>query len=541
MTVNRKAPAGSPVPASEPQNSSHIPIRPFYTAADLEGWDYGQQVGYPGQYPFTRGVQATMYRGRLWTMRQYAGMGDAEESNKRYKYLLANGTTGLSVAFDLPTQIGLDSDHPQSLGEVGRVGVAIDSVEDMERLFDGIDLTKISTAMTINATASILLALYVAVARRHGADLRKLSGTVQNDILKEYIARGTYIYPVPQAMRIVTDMFAWTNENLPDWNPISISGYHMREAGSTAVQELAFTLANGIAYVEAAIQAGLDVDKFAPRLSFFFNAHNNFLEEVAKFRAARRLWAHIMKERFQAKNPRSWMLRFHTQTAGSTLTAQQPENNIVRTAVQAMAAVLGGTQSLHTNSYDEALALPTEQAARIALRTQQIIAYESGAPQTIDPLAGSYYIEYLTDEMEKRARQYVDQIEALGGMPKAIERGFVQQEIQNAAYEHQQLVDCGETTVVGVNRFPVEQEKPIPIQHIDESLEPRQIERVRALRARRDPQSWKDSLRGVEDAARSGANLMPPILAAVEAYATVGEISDTARKVFGEYKEAVVI
>ena len=541
MTVNRKAPAGSPTPASEPQTSSHIPIRPFYTAADLEGWDYGQQVGYPGQYPFTRGVQATMYRGRLWTMRQYAGMGDAEESNKRYKYLLANGTTGLSVAFDLPTQIGLDSDHPQSLGEVGRVGVAIDSVEDMERLFDGIDLTKISTAMTINATASILLALYVAVARRHGADLRKLSGTVQNDILKEYIARGTYIYPVPQAMRIVTDMFAWTNENLPDWNPISISGYHMREAGSTAVQELAFTLANGIAYVEAAIQAGLDVDKFAPRLSFFFNAHNNFLEEVAKFRTARRLWAHIMKERFQAKNPRSWMLRFHTQTAGSTLTAQQPENNIVRTAVQAMAAVLGGTQSLHTNSYDEALALPTEQAARIALRTQQIIAYESGAPQTIDPLAGSYYIEYLTDEMEKRARQYVDQIEALGGMPKAIERGFVQQEIQNAAYEHQQLVDCGETTVVGVNRFPVEQEKPIPIQHIDASLEPRQVERLRALRGRRDPQRWKDSLQAVEDAARSGVNLMPRILAAVEAYATVGEISDTTRKVFGEYKEAVVI
>ena len=541
MTVKRKASSGSSIPASEPQTSSHIPIRPFYTASDLEAWDYGRQVGYPGEYPFTRGVQATMYRGRLWTMRQYAGIGDAEESNKRYKYLLANGTTGLSVAFDLPTQIGLDSDHPLSLGEVGRVGVAIDSIEDMERLFDGIDLTKISTAMTINATAAILLALYVAVARRHGADLRKLSGTVQNDILKEYIARGTYIYPIQQAMRIVTDMFAWTNENVPDWNPISISGYHMREAGSTAVQELAFTLANGIAYVEAAIEAGLDVDRFAPRLSFFFNAHNNFLEEVAKFRAARRLWAHIMKERFQAKNPRSWMLRFHTQTAGSTLTAQQPENNIVRTAVQAMAAVLGGTQSLHTNSYDEALALPTEQAARIALRTQQIIAYESGAPQTIDPLAGSYYIEYLTDEMEKRARQYVDKIEALGGMPKAIERGFVQQEIQNAAYEHQQLVDCGETTVVGVNRFPVEQEKPIPIQHIDASLEPRQVERLRALRGRRDPQRWKDSLQAVEDAARSGVNLMPRILAAVEAYATVGEISDTTRKVFGEYKEAVVI
>jgi len=541
MTVKRKASAGSPVPASEPQTSSHIPIRPVYTASDLEGWDYGRQVGYPGEFPFTRGVQATMYRGRLWTMRQYAGMGDAEESNKRYKYLLANGTTGLSVAFDLPTQIGMDSDHPLSLGEVGRVGVAIDSIEDMQRLFDGIDLTKISTSMTINATASILLALYAAVARRQGADLRKLSGTVQNDILKEYIARGTYIYPIQPAMRIVTDMFAWTNENIPEWNPISISGYHMREAGSTAVQELAFTLANGIAYVETAIQAGLDVDKFAPRLSFFFNAHNNFLEEVAKFRAARRLWAHIMKERFKAKNPRSWMLRFHAQTAGSTLTAQQPENNIVRTAMQAMAAVLGGTQSLHTNSYDEALALPTEQAARIALRTQQIIAYESGAPQTIDPLAGSYYVEYLTDQMEKRARAYVDKIDALGGMAKSIERGFVQQEIQNAAYEYQQQVDRGEATVVGVNRFLVEEEKSIPIQQIDESLESKQVEKVRALRARRDPQRWKDSLRAVEEAARSGANLMPHILGAVEAYATVGEISDTTRKVFGEYKEAVVI
>ena len=541
MTVNKKASASSQVRASEPQTSSHIPVRPLYTASDLAGWDYGKQVGYPGEYPFTRGVQPTMYRGRLWTMRQYAGMGDAEASNQRYKYLLANGTTGLSVAFDLPTQIGLDSDHPLAFGEVGKVGVAIDSVEDMERLFEGIDLTKISTAMTINATASILLALYVAVARRHGADLRKLSGTVQNDILKEYIARGTYIYPVPQALRIVTDIFAWTSENIPDWNPISISGYHMREAGSTAVQEVAFTLANGIAYVEAALQAGLDVDRFAPRLSFFFNAHNNFLEEVAKFRAARRLWAQIMKERFKAKNPRSWMLRFHTQTAGSTLTAQQPENNIVRTAMQAMAAVLGGTQSLHTNSYDEALALPTEQAARIALRTQQIIAYESGAPQTIDPLAGSYYIESLTDEMEKRAREYVDKIDGLGGMPKAIDRGFVQQEIQNAAYEYQQRVDGGETTVVGVNRFLVEGEKPIPIQHIDETLEPRQVERLRSLRSRRNPQPWKDSLEAVEAAARSGANLMPHILAAVEAYATVGEISDTIRKVFGEYKEAVVI
>ncbi|PYX95305.1 MAG: methylmalonyl-CoA mutase [Acidobacteria bacterium] len=423
------APKSAAKVADAQQTSSHIPVHPLYTPADLEGWNYDQQVGYPGEYPFTRGVQATMYRGRLWTMRQYAGMGDAEESNKRYKYLLGHGTTGLSVAFDLPTQIGLDSDNPLAVGEVGKVGVAIDSIEDMQRLFDGIDLTKISTSMTINATGSILLALYIAVAKRQGADIRKLSGTVQNDVLKEYIARGTYIYPPHQAMRIITDMFAWANDNVPEWNTISISGYHMREAGSTAVQEVAFTLGNGIAYVQAAINAGLDIDKFAPRLSFFFNAHSNFLEEVAKFRAARRMWARIMREQFKAKNPRSWMLRFHTQTAGSSLTAQQPENNIVRTAIQALAAVLGGTQSLHTNSYDEALALPTEQAARIALRTQQIIAFESGAPQTIDPLAGSYYVESLTNEIEKHATGYLEKIDALGGMLKAIERGFVQQEI----------------------------------------------------------------------------------------------------------------
>jgi len=526
---------------ADPETSSHIAVRPLYTPADLAGWDYDQQVGYPGQYPFTRGVQATMYRGRLWTMRQYAGMGDAEESNKRYKYLLANGTTGLSVAFDLPTQIGLDSDSPLSLGEVGKVGVAIDSIEDMQRLFDGIELTKISTSMTINATASILLALYLAVARRQGADIRKLAGTVQNDVLKEYIARGTYIYPPHQAMRIITDLFAWTNQNVPEWNTISISGYHMREAGSTAVQEVAFTLGDGIAYVQAAVNAGLDVDTFAPRLSFFFNAHSNFLEEVAKFRAARRMWAGIMRDQFKARNPKSWMLRFHTQTAGSTLTAQQPENNIVRTAVQAMAAVLGGTQSLHTNSFDEALALPTEQSARIALRTQQIIAYESGAPQTIDPLAGSYYIESLTNEIEARATEYLRKIDALGGMLKAIERGYVQQEIQDAAYEYQQQVDRAESVVVGVNRFTVEEEKPIPILHIDESLERKQVERLRAMRARRDPQPWKDALKKVEEAARSEANLMPHILGAVEAYATVGEISDTMRRVFGEYKEAVVI
>jgi methylmalonyl-CoA mutase, N-terminal domain len=526
---------------SEQQTSSHIPVSPLYTPADLAGHDYDRDLSYPGEFPFTRGVQATMYRGRLWTMRQYAGMGDAEESNKRYKYLLANGTTGLSVAFDLPTQIGLDSDNPLAMGEVGKVGVAIDSIEDMQRLFDGIDLTAISTSMTINATASILLALYVAVARREGRDIRKLSGTVQNDVLKEYIARGTYIYPPQQAMRIITDLFAWTNENVPDWNTISISGYHMREAGSTAVQEVAFTLGNGIAYVEAAIRAGLDVDKFAPRLSFFFNAHSNFLEEVAKFRAARRMWAKIMRDGFKAKNPKSWMLRFHTQTAGSTLTAQQPENNIVRTAIQAMAAVLGGTQSLHTNSYDEALALPTESSARIALRTQQVIAYESGAPQTVDPLAGSYYVESLTNEIEKRADEYLQKIETMGGMLKAIERGYVQQEIQNAAYEYQQAVDHEQAIVVGVNRFHIDGEKSIPIQRIDPGLEPKQVERVRAVRAKRNPEKWQAAIRAVEDTARTGENLMPRILAAVEAYATVGEISDAMRRVYGEYREAVVI
>ncbi len=522
-----------------PETSSQIPISPLYGPEQLGRWN--AEEGYPGDFPYTRGVQPTMYRGRLWTMRQYAGMGDAEESNKRYKYLLSHGTTGLSVAFDLPTQIGLDSDNPLAVGEVGKVGVAIDSIEDMQRLFDGIELTKVSTSMTINASAAILLALYVAVARRQGGDTRKLSGTVQNDVLKEYIARGTYIYPIPQAMRIITDLFAWTNDNLPEWNTISISGYHMREAGSSAVQEIAFTLGNGIAYVQAAIDAGLDVDKFAPRLSFFFNAHSNFLEEIAKFRAARRMWAKIMQEKFGAKNPKSWMLRFHTQTAGSTLTAQQPENNIVRTALQAMAAVLGGTQSLHTNGYDEALALPTEQAARIALRTQQVVAYESGVPNAIDPVGGSYYIEWLTNELEARANVYLEKIDALGGMLRAIERGFVQQEIQNAAYEYQQQVDRGEAIVVGVNRFTTESEKEIPLQRIDESLERKQVERLSALRAKRDGATWAASLKQVEEAARCGANLMPRILTAVEAYSTVGEISDTLRKVFGEYQEAVVI
>src|SRR5215471_11990155 len=533
--------AVAPKPAENQQTSSHIDVHPLYTSTDLEGWDYDRDVGYPGQFPYTRGVQATMYRGRLWTMRQYAGMGDADESNRRYKYLLSQGTTGLSIAFDLPTQIGLDSDSPLALGEVGKVGVAIDSIEDMMRLFDGINLEQISTSMTINATASILLALYIVAAQRTGRDVRKLSGTIQNDVLKEYIARGTYIYPPQQAMRIITDIFSYANANVPEWNTISVSGYHMREAGSTAVQEVAFTLANGLTYVEAALAAGLNVDDFAPRLSFFFNCHNNFLEEIAKFRAARRMWARLMQERIGAKNPRSLMLRFHTQTAGSTLQAQQPEINIVRTALQALAAVLGGTQSLHTNSFDEALALPTEEAARIALRTQQIIAYESGVAQSVDPLGGSYYIESLTDEIEKRAQHYLEKIDALGGMLKAIETGYIQQEIQNAAYDFQQAVDSRQAILVGVNQFQIEEEKSPPIQRIDEALECKQVERLRALRARRDATAWKIAIQRVEDAAHSGDNLMPHIIHAVESYATVGEISDALRRVFGEYQETVVI
>jgi len=527
--------------ADEIKTSSGIPVERVYDAASLEGFDPAAELGAPGEYPYTRGIQPTMYRGRLWTMRQYAGMGDAEESNKRYKFLLAHGTKGLSVAFDLPTQIGYDSDSPYALGEVGKVGVAIDSIEDMQRLFDGISLDTISTSMTINATASILLALYVAVAKRTGADVKKLSGTIQNDLLKEYIARGTYIYPIRDAMRIITDIFAWAATEVPEWNTISISGYHMREAGSTAVQEVAFTLANGMTYVQAAIDAGLDIDKFAPRLSFFFNAHNNFLEEVAKFRAARRMWARIMREKFGAKNPRSWMLRFHTQTAGSTLTAQQPENNIVRTAVQAMAAVMGGTQSLHTNGFDEALALPTEDAARIALRTQQILAHESGIAATADPLAGSYAIESLTNEIEARANDYIAKVDSLGGMLKAIERGYVQQEIQRAAYEYQRAVDAKQAIVVGVNEFARDVEPPVPTQRIDEKLERQQVERLQALRLRRDAGVHAAALRAIDDAARNGSNLMPVILNAVESYATVGEIATALRKVFGEYKETVVI
>jgi methylmalonyl-CoA mutase N-terminal domain/subunit len=533
---------------NERKTSSGIPIELAYNAESIERSAEGLRadVGEPGAYPFTRGIQPNMYRGRLWTMRQYAGMGDAEESNRRYKFLLANGTKGLSVAFDLPTQIGYDSDAPLALGEVGKVGVAIDSVEDMARLFEGIKLDTISTSMTINATASILLALYVAVARRTGAEVKRLSGTIQNDILKEYIARGTYIYPVKPAMRLVTDIFAWAAVEVPEWNTISISGYHMREAGCTAVQEVAFTLANGMTYVRAAIDAGMDVDAFGPRLSFFFNAHNNLLEEVAKFRAARRMWARIMREHFAAKNPKSWMLRFHAQTAGSTLTAQQPENNIARTTLQGLAAVLGGTQSLHTNGFDEALALPTEKAARIAVRTQQILAFESGVADTVDPLAGSYYVESLTNEIERRAEEYLAKISGFDpaekyGMLRAIEQGYVQREIQNAAYAFQKAVESREAIVVGMNQFVDDGGVSVPLQQIDEALEGRQVERVRALRSRRDAGVHNESLRRIEDAAKGGSNLMPHVLHAVDSFATVGEISDVLRKVFGEFHETVVI
>jgi len=520
---------------------SGLPLATCYSAEDLAGWEHQSALGYPGEFPFTRGVYPTMYRGRLWTMRQYAGFGAAVESNRRYRYLLGQGQTGLSIAFDLPTQIGMDSDHVLARGEVGKVGVAIDSLEDMEVLLEGIPLDRVSTSMTINATAAILLALYVAVAKKQGVDLKKLSGTVQNDVLKEYIARGTYIYPVRPAMRIVTDVFAWCRTELPSWNTISISGYHIREAGSTAVQEVAFTLADAIAYVEAALAAGLAVDEFAPQLSFFFNAHNDLLEEIAKFRAARRLWARTMRERFGAKDPRSLLLRFHAQTAGSSLTAQQPENNIVRVAIQALAAVLGGCQSLHANALDEALALPTESAALLALRTQQIIAHESGIANTVDPVGGAYAIEKLTDEIEARAREYLERIDALGGVLRAIETGYVQAEIQKAAYEYQQAVERGEQVVVGVNQFVAEEEKAIPILRIDPEIERAQVARLQALRARRDQAKVRATLATVEARARSVENLLPAIQAAVEAYATVGEISDALRRVFGEYQESVVV
>jgi methylmalonyl-CoA mutase N-terminal domain/subunit len=519
--------------------------RPF--ASPEHSGSSSHDIGLPGVYPYTRGIQPTMYRGRLWTMRQYAGFGTASESNERYRYLLRQGVTGLSVAFDLPTQMGYDSDHVLAGGEVGRVGVAIDSIADMADLFDGIPLGRVSTSMTINATAIILLALYVAVARRQGVPPAELSGTTQNDILKEYVARGTYIFPPRPSLRIVTDVFAFCERELPNWNTISISGYHIREAGSTAVQEVAFTFAHGIAYVEAAVAAGLDVNRFGQRLSFFFNAHNDFLEEVAKFRAARRLWARIMRERFGATNPRAQQLRFHTQTAGSTLTAQQPDNNIVRVAVQAMAAVLGGTQSLHCNGRDEALGLPTEASARTALRTQQIIASETGVANTVDPLGGAWAIEEATDRIEREAVQTLDRIAAAGGTLTAIERGLIQREIQEAAYRAQQQIDSGDAVVVGVNRYAAEDDSaveedpikkdPIEVLRIDPEIERRQVERVRAVRASRDADAWRSAIDAVTAAARGASNLVPPIIAAVEANATVGEISDALRAVFGEHKE----
>jgi methylmalonyl-CoA mutase N-terminal domain/subunit len=520
---------------------SGLPVERLYSEESLPNWNPEETLGYPGEFPYTRGIYPTMYRGRFWTMRQYAGFGSAAESNKRYRYLLSKGQAGLSVAFDLPTQIGMDSDHSLALGEVGKVGVAIDSLEDMELLFDQIPLEKVSTSMTINSTAAILLCLYVAVAKKQGADLKKLSGTTQNDILKEYIARGTYIYPVQHAMRIVTDIFGWCRGSLPKWNTISISGYHIREAGSTAVQEVAFTLADGIAYVDAALGAGLAIDEFAPQLSFFFNAHNDVLEEVAKFRAARRLWAKIVRERFHAQDERSLLLRFHAQTAGSSLTAQQPENNIVRVAIQALAAVLGGCQSLHTNSMDEALALPTEESALIALRTQQIIANETGVANAIDPVAGSYAIEALTNEIEARAQEYLTKIDAMGGMIKAIESGFVQSEIQRAAYDFQRAVETKEQIVVGMNDFVASEERGIPTLHIDSEIERNQVQRLQALRAKRDSAKTKAALAELERRARTTENLLPAILDAVEAYATVGEISDALRRVYGEYQESVVI
>ncbi|PZN13523.1 MAG: methylmalonyl-CoA mutase [Bacillota bacterium] len=515
---------------------SGLPVKRVYTAADLEDFDPARDLGEPGEYPFTRGIYPTMYRGRLWTMRQYAGYATAEESNRRFKYLLEQGQTGLSIAFDLPTQIGYDADHPMAEGEVGKVGVSVSSLADMEVLLDGIPLDRVSTSMTINAPAAILLAMYIAVAEKQGVPPEKLSGTIQNDILKEYVARGTYIFPPGPSMRLITDIFAYCSEHLPNWNTISISGYHIREAGATAVQEVAFTLANAKAYVRAALDAGLDIDRFAPRLSFFFNAHMDFFEEIAKFRAARRMWARIMREEFGAKNPRSWMLRFHTQTAGSTLTAQQPENNIVRVTLQALMAVLGGTQSLHTNAMDEALALPTDETARIALRTQQIIAYESGVTNTVDPLAGSYFVESLTSRIEEEAQRYLDRIEEMGGAVAAIERGFMQREIMEAAYRYQRDVESGRRVVVGVNKYVIEEEPPRNLLRVDPSVRERQVRRLEEVRRRRDAAEVEASLRALEQAARGTENLMPYILRCVRAYATLGEICDTLRRVFGEYR-----
>ncbi len=520
---------------------SESEVERLYTPADIADLDYEADLGFPGQYPFTRGVQPTMYRGRFWTMRQYAGFATAKESNQRYRYLLEQGQTGLSVAFDLPTQIGYDSDHPLAQGEVGKVGVAIDSLADMEVLFDGIPLNKVSTSMTINAPASVLLAMYIAVAEKNGVGRDKLTGTIQNDILKEYAARGTYIFPPRPSMRIITNIFEFCAREVPRWNTISISGYHIREAGSTAVQEVAFTLADGIAYVQAAVEAGLAVDDFAPRLSFFFNSHLDFLEEIAKFRAARRLWARIMKERFGAKNPKSMMLRFHTQTAGCSLTAQQPENNIVRVAYQALAAVLGGTQSLHTNSMDEALALPTEKSVRIALRTQQLVAYESGVCETIDPLAGSYYLEAMTERIEREAVEYIEKIDALGGAPAAIEQGYIQREIQEAAYRYQKAIEEGRRIVVGVNKFTIDEEPPHDLLRVDPAIREEQSAALAKLRAERDNAAVDSALAALKKGAQGDDNLMPLIIDAVKVYATLGEICDTLRDVFGEYTAPTTI
>jgi methylmalonyl-CoA mutase N-terminal domain/subunit len=521
---------------------SDKPVERLYLPEGVSDEEYLEKIGFPGEYPFTRGVQPTMYRGRLWTMRQYAGFGSAEESNRRYKFLLEQGQTGLSVAFDLPTQIGYDSDAPPAAGEVGKVGVAIDSLADMEVLFDGIPLDAVSTSMTINAPAAILLAMYIAVADKQGVERKTLRGTIQNDILKEYVARGTYIFPPEPSMRLITDIFAYCTAEVPEWNTISISGYHIREAGSDASQEVAFTLANGIEYVKAAVKSGMTVDEFAGRLSFFFNAHNDLLEEVAKFRAARRIWARIMKERFGAKDPKSMMLRFHTQTGGSTLTAQQPDNNIVRVAIQALSAVLGGTQSLHTNSREEALALPAEESVRLALRTQQILAHESGVTATIDPLAGSYYVEALTDRIEMEVWQYIDRIEALGGMIPSIREGFVQRQIQEAAYRTQKDIESGERVVVGVNKFRAEEPPPRDLLKVDPSIREVQLARLAEVRRRRDPKAVTAALDALRNAARdAGANLMPLILAAVQGYTTLGEICQVLREEFGEHHETIVL
>ncbi len=534
-------PLQKPERENEFTTASFSPVKPLYTPLDFNDEKYLDKLGFPGEYPFTRGIQSTMYRGKFWTMRQYAGFGTAHESNKRYKYLLSNGTSGLSVAFDLPTQIGYDSDDPISSGEVGKVGVAIDTLADMEILFDKIPLDKISTSMTINSSAAVLLAMYIALAEKQGIPKNKLTGTIQNDILKEYIARGTYIFPPKASMRLITNIFAYCGKEVPKWNTISISGYHIREAGSTASQEVGFTLANGIAYVNAALTAGLNIDEFAGQLSFFFNSHNDLLEEAAKFRAARRLWATIMKERFKAKNERSIMLRFHSQTAGSTLTAQQIDNNIIRVTIQTLAAVLGGTQSLHTNSKDEALALPTEASVMTALRTQQIVAYESGITNTIDPLAGSYFVEAMTDRIEKEAEDYINRIDSLGGMIAAIENGFVQKEIQDAAYKFEKELESGKRIIVGVNKFQAEEDRKPELLKIDMKIQEEQIKFLKKIKSERSNNDVRNALKDLGNAARSDDNLMPYILNSVKAYASVGEICNTLREVFGEYKEHITI